>query len=106
MPRLKIDTKKSLYEPVEIEINGKLFQLSPVDRALLKKVRELDLETKKGNLDAAYERLELFIGKHKFVDNLVIENLIEITDFVVRSIVSPTKKEKNLSGPGDKKSPS
>jgi hypothetical protein len=104
MPRLKIDPKKSLYEPVEIEIGGKAYILKKIDRAALKKIRELDAETQKGNLDAAYQRLELLIGKHKFIDNLALENLIDITDFVIRSIISPTKKEKNAPGPGAKKS--
>jgi hypothetical protein len=103
MPRLKIDTKKSLYEPLEIEINGKVFQAKAIDRDILKKIRELDAETGKGNLDAAYQRLELLIGKHKFIDDLKLENLIEITEFVIRNIFRPTKLEKNSPGPGAKK---
>ncbi len=106
MPRLKIDTKRTLYEPIEIEIGGRVFPLKKVDRAVLRRIRELDAETQKGNLDAAYERLELLIGKHKFIDDLALENLIEITNFVIRSIIAPTKKEKNEPGPGAKKSQS
>jgi len=105
MPRLTIDTKntKSLYEPVEVEINGKVFQVISIGRDTIKKIEEYDAAVKKGNLDAAYERLELFIGKHKLISNLKIEEMIEITDFIIQSVFTPVKKEKNLPGPGEEK---
>ena len=103
MPRLNIDTKKSLFEPVEVEIDGQVFTVKRIDRDTLKKIAELDEETQKGNLDAAYERLELLIGKHKFINTLALEELIEITDFVTRNIFRPSKQEKNLPGPGEEK---
>ena len=103
MPKLTIDTKKSLYEPVEIEIDGKVVKVKNIDRETLNKITALDEEISKGNLDAVYQRLELLIGKHKFIDKLTVENLTEITMFVIRSIMSPTKAEKNLPGPGEEK---
>jgi len=105
MPRLTIDTKntKSLYDPVEVEINGKVFKVISIDRNVLKKIEEFDAETVKGNLDAAYQRLELLIGKHPFINKLRIEELIEITEFVTMNIFRPAKKEKNSPGPGEEK---
>jgi len=105
MPRLTIDTKntKSLYDPVEIEINGKVFKVINIDRDVLKKIEEYDIETAKGNFDAAYQRLELLIGKHPFISKLRLEELIEITEFVTMNIFRPSKKEKNSPGPGEEK---
>jgi len=106
MPRLKINTKtsKTLYEPLEVEINGKVYKVKPVGRSMLRSIQELDEEVKKGNLDAAYERLELLIGKHKVIDNLVIEDLASITDFITKNLFRPAKKAKNSQGPGEKES--
>ena len=103
MPRLTIDTKKSLFEPVEVEINGKVFKVKKIDRETLKKITELDIETQAGNLDAAYRRLELMIGKQAVVSSLAIEELIEITQFIIGNIFRPSKQEKNLPGPGEEK---
>lgn len=102
MPRLQINTKTSLslYDPLEVEINGKVFKVKPVGRNMIKRIGELDAEVRKGNLDAAYERLELLIGKHKVIDELILEDLIEITDYITHNLIRPKRKEKNLQGPG------
>jgi len=107
MPRLKINTKTSatLYDPVEVEINGKVYKVKPVGRAILRKIQELDDEVNKGNLDAAYERLELLLGKHKAISDLMIEDLASITDFITKNLFRPEKKAKNSQGPGEKESP-
>jgi len=100
MPRLKIDT--SLYDPIEVEIDGEIFRVKKITRDMLQKIQELDTETGKGNLEAAYQRLELFIGKHKVINNLALEDLIEITNFIVTNLFRPKKQEKNLQRSGAK----
>ena len=108
MPRrFKVNTKTSasLYDPLEVEINGQVFKVKPVGRVMLKKIEELDGRVKAGDLDAAYERLELLIGKHKAIDKLVLEDLVGITDFITSNLIRPRKKEKNVQRPEEGKSP-
>lgn len=103
MPRLKIDTKKSLYDPIEVEIDGKIFPVKKINRETIQQIQKFDEETGNGNIDAAYQRLELFIGKHDVIAKLALEDLIEITNFIVTNLFRPKKKEKNLQRSGDKK---
>ena len=103
MPRLSIDTKKSLYEPIEVEIDGKIFEVQAVDRAVFRKMNEFDEQTKQGNLEAAYQKLELLIGRHKFIESLKLEELAKIHEFINSNLLRPPKAEKNSPGPGDKK---
>jgi Holliday junction resolvasome RuvABC ATP-dependent DNA helicase subunit len=104
MAKIQINTKKSLYEPIEIEIDGKSYAVKRITRDVLKKIREYDEKVSKGDLDAAYKRLELFIGKHKAINELGLDELNEVTNFIIHNIISPKRIEKNSQRPADEKS--
>ena len=106
MPKLTINTQKSLYSPIEVEVNGKIFQVRRLTRSILQEVARLDTEVSSGKLDMAYERLEILLhAKSKAFDSLVIEEVGEITEFIIKSVFSPEKSEKNESRPEGEKSP-
>lgn len=105
MPKFQVSTKKSLYKPVEVEIDGKTFSCKRITRDVLQKIGELDKEVGEGNLDAVYKRLELLLGKSKTFNKLDINQIVDITNFILRCILNPEKEEKNESGSGDEKSP-
>uniref|UniRef100_A0A6M3MFG3 Tail assembly chaperone n=2 Tax=viral metagenome TaxID=1070528 RepID=A0A6M3MFG3_9ZZZZ len=104
MPRLTIDLEKSLYPPIEVEIDGKIFVLKKVTQKMLKKIGQLDEEIPKGNLEAAWERLEVLFGPHKIFSNLDIFQVGQIIGFVIKSIMTTDKEEKKASRPEEKKS--
>jgi len=106
MPRLKIESEKSLYQPIEVEIDGHIFSLKKVTQKMLGEIGRLDEEIPKGNLEAAWQRLEVLFGPSKLFAKLDIFQVGEIIRFVVRSIVAPEAEEKNGQGPGQEKSPS
>lgn len=103
MPKLTIDTKASLYAPIEVEINGKLFRVRKFTRDLLEQVEALDEQAQQGKISAAYERLELLLGKHKLINELEPAQVGEITQFIVMKIMNPEAPEKNAQRPGPKK---
>jgi hypothetical protein len=106
MPKLRIDTKKSLYKPIEVEIDGKVFQVRRLTRDVLQEAERLDSEVASGKLDAAYERLEFLLQtKNKIFNKLSVEEVGEVTRFITSSMLSPEKSEKNESRPEDEKSP-
>ena len=106
MPKLRIDTKKSLYKPIEVEIDGKVFQVRRLTRDVLQEAERLDSEVASGKLDAAYERLEFLLQtKSKIFNKLSVEEVGEVTRFITSSMLSPEKSEKNESRPEDEKSP-
>lgn len=103
MSKLKIDTKNSLYEPVEVEINGKTFQVKKITREIGQQLADFDAQIQKGNTDAIYQRLELVIGKNKEIDQLGIHEAITIMKFIIHKAFSPEKIEKKVQGPGQEK---
>jgi len=105
MPKLKIDTATSLYEPIEVEIDGQKFTLRRITREKLREIEELDRAIGEGNLDAAYKRLEVFFGPSEAFSKLDLCQVGELVRFVVRAILNPETAEKNLSNPGEAKQP-
>ena len=109
MPKLTIDTKKSLFDPIEIEIDGKVYTVKRVDRTMLKEIETLDQETAEGKLNAAYKRLELFLGTDiddEVIGKLDLLELVKITNFILTNIFESGEQGKNGIKPGDKVSPS
>ena len=106
MPRLKIESEKSLYPPIEVEIDGQVFSLQRVTQKMLMEIGRLDEEIPKGNLEAAWKRLEVLFGPNELFSKLDIFQVGEIINFVVRSIVMPEAGEKNGFRPAEEKLPS
>lgn len=94
MSRLVINTEESLYKPVDIEIDGQVYTVARVTRPIQRRILELDEEWKKGNLDAAYQRLELLIGSQPFMEKLDVQQVNTITEYIVRKVYAPSKEDR------------
>lgn len=101
MPKLSIKTDESLYKPIEVEIDGKLYRVKRLTRALIQDVAAMDAETAKGDLDAAFRRLEILLEDKPPVESLDIQQVARITEFIIRSVLTPEPAEKNGSKPGE-----
>jgi len=106
MPRLTIELEKSLYPPIEVEINGQIFTLKRITQRMLSEIGHLDEEIPKGNLEAAWKRLEVFFGPSEIFSQLDIFQVGDIIRFIIRSIIAPETEEKNASRPEEGKLPS
>jgi len=106
MPKFKVETDNSLYEPLEVEIDGETFPVINLDREAMRKLQEFDTQLYAGDADAAYRRLEFLIGKTGKIDKLTVQQVVGITDFIVKETQKPQKKEKNSPRPEGEKSPS
>lgn len=42
MPKLTIDTRESLYEPIEIEINGQVYEVKSLNTEFFEKMNQFD----------------------------------------------------------------
>lgn len=114
MNRLKIDTTRSLYKPVEVEIDGKVFEVQALTRAKLRDLSALEKRIREGDSEAAYEQIEIMLGKQAGFEKLTLQHVNEIVTFVTTKIYQPErilptdspdeKKAKNSKGPGDKDS--
>ena len=60
--RLVLNTKKSLYEPIEIEIDGQVYQSAKTTQALLAEVDKLDERIAKKEEGALYKVVGLLFN--------------------------------------------
>lgn len=102
MPKLTIKTDSTIQEPIEVEIDGRVFTLQRINRDKLKEIEALDKEIAEGNLDGAYKRLEIFFGPSEVFSKLDLSEVGQIVRFVVRGILNPEQAVKNALEPGDK----
>lgn len=107
MSKLVIDPDKSMYKPIEVVVGKKVFKVKRINRPIYRRLEELEAEIKKGNIDALYRQLELFVGKSKYIDNLDVREIAQINEFIVKKLFAPEKKgvdeEKNVTKLGDNK---
>lgn len=71
--RLVLNTKKSLYDPIEIEIDGQVYPSLKATRATLKEIDKLDKEVAKDEAtdDALYKIIQLLFN----IDLKILEKL-------------------------------
>lgn len=90
-----------LYEPGEVEIDGKVYKLRPMNRQQFRRLCEIDKKADAAEaagdiyapVEAAYELAQLYIdAPPEVIDELPLEQIKEISAFV-NSLVRSTKKK-------------
>ena len=71
--KLVLNTKKSLYEPIEIEIDGQVYQSVKTTRATLKEINKLDDEILKDprNDELLYKAIQLLFN----IESIILDKL-------------------------------
>lgn len=85
--KLVLNTKKSLYEPIEIEIDGQVYQSVKTTRATLEEINKIDDEIQKNpkNDDLLYKAIQLLFGvESKILDKLDKREVQDILTFSKR----------------------
>lgn len=104
---LEIDTKKGLYKPIEVKIDGEIYQTREINREVIAQIKKIAQEALEGDIEAGYRQLEYLFEKPEITDKLDIRivNLIieEITDKIFVPEKFLTEQEKNGSRPGPTK---
>jgi hypothetical protein len=104
--RLKIDTKETLFDPIEVEIDGKVIKVRTLTIRDLQKIQELEKEAVAGSVKAIKEMIlsRLETDDPEVLDHLQMPQLKTLIDFVVTKAMGGgggTEGEaKNASGPG------
>jgi len=106
MKPLKLSTKKLLYKPITIEIDGKLYESKPINRAMLEQMSELESQIRSGNAQSAYDQVKLMFGNHSVFDKLDLRQINDIISYVTTCLFRPEKvkeeqPEKNRKRPGN-----
>jgi len=106
MPKISISTKKSLFEPIEIEIDGETYSIEKVDRDLFKKINPL--EPKKDaslpkQVEAVYKQLALMLNAPiKKVERIDYRDAQHILNQISREIFFAPTKRTNAKEPKKK----
>lgn len=102
---LKLSTKKSLFDPVKIEIDDKTYESNPLSKQLMDDVLsdKLQKEATEGKLEALYKQVRLLYDIESGVlEKLDVRDVGRIIRYTMEKITEASEAEKNLKGPGDK----
>lgn len=107
MPKLTINTRKSEYSPIIVEINGKEFVARDFDKKTIRELNQYDRKVKDGDMEAPYRRLAYILKLKEndpIFDRLLAREVNRITNFIVRAAYSADAAEmENLTSAEKKK---
>ena len=108
MSKFIISTKKSLYKPIEIEVDGKSYVIKTISPGMLEGAKKHEKLSLKGDVKALIEQLRILTGIEKEIAmKLDIRDITDLLSFIKDKIFTPEKiedeEEKNESGPAEAK---
>jgi len=108
--RFNYSTKKTLFKPIEVEIDGKVYRTERIPFSLLKKVMKFEEKAATGDIDAVMGQLKLLLGvPEKILEEIDVRDLEAMLAQVSAKIFNPVgdveEDEKNSSRPEPKESP-
>lgn len=107
MPKFVV-TGKTLFDPIELEIRGKIYTVPPMSYQKIEKIDKMDAEVKSGSIKAMYEQVKLFLPKlnKTILYSLNVEEIQEIRSIVSDNVFNVKDKEqKKEPRPGEEKLP-
>ena len=108
---LELSTKKSLYKPIIIRVDGKEYESALLTAELFENIQKLDKKAKRGDFTAITKQLELVYGIPAAVTRkLDLRDLgFDAIGMVTEAVTKPEKVEtkqqggsKNGARPGEK----
>ena len=101
--RFVIDTKVSQFEPIETEINGKVYKIDIITPLMLKDLKKYEDLAATGDMDAIMKQVEILGGIPKKVcENLDVRHLKGMLNYLSDRVFNAEKYEepssKNDSG--------
>jgi hypothetical protein len=106
MPKLTIDTRKSDYSPIIVNINGTDFTVRDFDKATIRELNKYDRIVEEGDLEAPYERLAYLLKlrkDHAAISKLLAREVNRITVWIIRAAYSADAAEMENLSPAEKK---
>jgi len=95
MERFKVSTEKSLFKPIEIEVDGKVYSIDMITAEILDKVEKYDKKAETADMTAVTELLELLLGIPKEVSRKIdVRDLNKMLTYVSGRIYNPMKYER------------
>lgn len=107
MPRLNVDEQKSLFEPIEITLEGKTYVITKVTSKMLSEVTKL-AEPSGGKVDitAPIKQFAMLTGaKEKELEDMDLRKIGAALNFIVKEVTRQIQgtEEKNIPEVEEKK---
>jgi hypothetical protein len=108
MPKFVIDTRKSEYSPIIVEINGKEYPVRVIDWDVVRELDKYDEEVKAGIQQTSYERMAFLLDldeekARKVFKGIGPKKMNELTLWIVRAAYLPDAEEMKDKTPDQKK---
>jgi hypothetical protein len=104
MPKIVLDDVKSVYEPLEIEFEGKVYRVREPSMDGWEEIEAIEAQIKTGAIgafSAIRRQLQLFLGDEPFLGKIDRHQAESLLRGIVKAVIQPQEKEKNGPGPGD-----
>lgn len=97
---LELSTKKSLYKPIVIRVDGEEYESAMITAELFEKTAKFDKKAKAGDLTAIAKQLELIFGvPFAIAKKLDLRDMgTDAIGLITEAIVKPEKVEKKQQG--------
>ena len=97
--KLILSTQKSIHKPIEIEVDGKVYQNRPLSKATFDEVRKHEKAAMKGDIDALYNQVNILFGVPiEVLNKLDVRDVNTLLQYTMAQIFKPdakTDKEKD-----------
>lgn len=98
---LKLDTKPSLFEANEIEIDGQKYAVKEITLGGLEKIQDLQVDLAAGSAAAIRKTLEALIeGEIPVLKDMQLSKIRKLVNVLIERTINPPDEEKNGQGPG------
>lgn len=112
MARITLNTKKSLFKPIEIELDGQVYVVDRITPAKLEEVTAFEDDARRGDLSALVKQFSSLTGTPvKKLNQVDVRDLAEALKQLTALIFKPeraegeSEAEKNAESPAEKQSP-
>lgn len=98
---LKLDTRPSLFEANEIEIDGHKYAVREITLGNLEKIQDLQGDLSAGSAAAIRKTLEALLeGDISVLKDLQLSKIRKLVNVLIERSINPPDEEKNGPGPG------
>lgn len=98
---LKLDTKPTLFEPIEVEIDGRLYKVKEITLGGLEQIQNLQAELTAGSAAAIRKALSALLeGDLEPFKDLQLAKIRKLIETLIERVLTASDEEKNGPGPG------
>ena len=91
--KLILSTQKSIHKPIEVEIDGKIYQNRPLSRTLFDEVKKYEKDALKGDIEALYKQVQILYGVSiEMLNKLDVRDVNTLLEYTMAQIFQPSTK--------------